>query len=57
MFDFNLPEESGRLEADLGRVAMSEKLHNQEYRLLRMVSTPFWAEVSGDLIPGSGEKP
>jgi len=57
VFDFILPEERDRVESDLGRVAMSEKLHNQEYRLLRKDRTPFWAEVSGYLIPGTGEKP
>lgn len=56
-FDFILPEERGRAESDLGRVAMSEKLYNLEYRLLRKDRTSFWAEVSGTLIPETDGKP
>ncbi|HWP67989.1 MAG TPA: sensor domain-containing diguanylate cyclase [Rectinemataceae bacterium] len=56
-FDFILPEERDRAESDLGRVAMSEKLYNLEYRLLRQDRTAFWAEVSGNLIPETDGKP
>ena len=55
--DFIPPEEKSRAETDLALLAILGKLYNLEYRLLRRDGTSFWAEVSGNLIPGSEGNP
>lgn len=56
-FDFVFLEERDRAKKEFGSVAVSGKLQNREYPMIRKDGTSFWAELSASLIPEMEGKP